>query len=145
HSLIITALSDISGSRNSLLSKVVLPLPRKPVITETGSRLADLSGSNRFMARLRKVSFEKEPSTRDHVVHLAAELGRANMGEAEMNRDMGPPRGDRRDFLKTAGLGAAGMVAGTVNHGSWSTPAQAQTMQAPRLSEQKWWPSKWGE
>jgi len=28
------------------LSKVVLPLPRKPVITETGSRAADLSGSN---------------------------------------------------------------------------------------------------
>src|SRR5277367_1950293 len=31
-----TALSDMSGSRRSLLSKVVLPLPRKPVISTGG-------------------------------------------------------------------------------------------------------------
>jgi hypothetical protein len=38
----ITALSDISGYRNRRFSSVVLPLPRKPVITETGIRVADL-------------------------------------------------------------------------------------------------------
>jgi hypothetical protein len=32
-----------------LLSKVVLPLPRNPVITETGKRDADLSVSNNPM------------------------------------------------------------------------------------------------
>ncbi|HVH78640.1 MAG TPA: cyclase family protein [Stellaceae bacterium] len=63
-----------------------------------------------------------------------------------MNRDVGgPPRSDRRDFLKTAGLSAAAF-AGGATHGSWSvvSTAQAQTTQAPRMSEQKWWPSKWG-
>jgi hypothetical protein len=64
-----------------------------------------------------------------------------------MNRDpAGPPRSDRRDFLKTAGLSAAGAFAGGATHGSWTvvSTAQAQTVQAPKLSEQKWWPSKWG-
>jgi len=62
-----------------------------------------------------------------------------------MNRDSGP-RSDRRDFLKTAGLSVAGL-AGGATHGSWSvvSTAQAQTAQVPRLAEQKWWPSKWGE
>jgi kynurenine formamidase len=61
-----------------------------------------------------------------------------------MNRDNGLTAG-RRDFLKTAGFGVAGF-AGGVTHGSWSvvSEAQAQTVQAPRLAEQKWWPSKWG-
>jgi hypothetical protein len=43
----ITALSAIPGRRSSQFSKVVLPLPRKPMIADTGSRLADLSGSKR--------------------------------------------------------------------------------------------------
>jgi hypothetical protein len=62
-----------------------------------------------------------------------------------MNRDIGP-KSDRRDFLKSAGLGVAGAFAGGANHGSWSvtSAAAAQTVQAPRLSDQKWWPSKWG-
>ena len=63
-----------------------------------------------------------------------------------MNRDNGLPKSDRRDFLKSAGLGIAGF-AGGATHGSWSittTAAAAETPQAPRLSEQKWWPSKWG-
>jgi hypothetical protein len=61
-----------------------------------------------------------------------------------MNRDIGP-KSDRRDFLKSAGLGVAGAFAGGATHGSWSltSAAAAQTAQ-PRLSEQKWWPSKWG-
>jgi hypothetical protein len=52
-----------------------------------------------------------------------------------MNRDSGP-RADRRDFLKTAGLGVAGF-AGGITHGSWSvvSTAQAQTAQAPRLAD----------
>src|SRR5271168_298119 len=66
-----TALSDISGSRRSLLSKVVLPLPRKPVITETGRRLADLSSSNTLMTRYlhRKIVVETNLNTRDDVAH----------------------------------------------------------------------------
>src|SRR5271166_2472529 len=58
-----------------------------------------------------------------------------------MNRNMGPPQGDRRNFLKTAGLGAAGVFAGGIDHGSW-TAAAAEAM--PRLTDHKWWPSKWG-
>ena len=63
-----------------------------------------------------------------------------------MNRDSGPPKADRRGFLKSAGLGVAGALAGGATHGSWSitSTAAAQTVQAPRMSEQKWWPSKWG-
>jgi hypothetical protein len=49
HSLMITALSDMPGWRSSRFNSVVLPLPRKPVISETGSRLADLSDSKRLM------------------------------------------------------------------------------------------------
>jgi kynurenine formamidase len=57
------------------------------------------------------------------------------------------PSGDRRQFLKTAGvLGAAGVAGAT--HGKFGlapvTPAQAQQAAAPRLSERPWWPSKWG-
>jgi TAT (twin-arginine translocation) pathway signal sequence len=59
------------------------------------------------------------------------------------------PSGDRRQFLKTAGvIGAAGAVAGAT-HGKFGlapvTPAQAQAQPAgARLSERPWWPSKWG-
>ena len=59
---------------------------------------------------------------------------------------------DRRAFLKTAGaVGAAGAtlaapLAGPM-HGKYSlapiSAAQAQPA-LPKLSEQKWWPSKWG-
>src|ERR1700723_435813 len=49
NSLMMTALSPMPACRNSLLSKVVLPLPRNPVITETGRRDADLSVSNNPM------------------------------------------------------------------------------------------------
>ena len=56
------------------------------------------------------------------------------------------PREDRRAFLKTAGLGAVGAVAGAA-HGKFAlapiSPAQAQVA-ASALSQQKWWPSKWG-
>ncbi len=51
----------------------------------------------------------------------------------------------RRDFLKTAA--AAGAIAGAA-HGKFGLApigtAQAQTAGLPKLSEQKWWPSKWG-
>ena len=54
---------------------------------------------------------------------------------------------DRRNFLKTAGaIGAAGALAGPA-HGKYSlapiSTAQAQPA-APKLSTEKWWPSKWG-
>jgi kynurenine formamidase len=56
------------------------------------------------------------------------------------------PREDRRGFLKTAGLGAVGAVAGAA-HGKFAlapiSPAQAQVA-ATAASAQKWWPSKWG-
>src|SRR5687768_14140538 len=59
-----------------------------------------------------------------------------------------PATADRRTFLKTAGLaGAAGALAGAA-HGKFGlapiAPAQAQTSAAPKLSAEKWWPSKWG-
>jgi kynurenine formamidase len=58
------------------------------------------------------------------------------------------PSGDRRQFLKTAGVIGAGAVAGAA-HGKFGlapvTPAQAQQAGgAPALSERPWWPSKWG-
>lgn len=61
-----------------------------------------------------------------------------------MNRDQGPPKEDRRSFLKTAGLGAAGMLAGGVNHGSWTLAAAETEGAMPLLTDKKWWPSKWG-
>ncbi len=52
---------------------------------------------------------------------------------------------DRRGFLKAAGLGALGAVAGAT-HGKFGlapiTPAQAQG--AAPAAQDKWWPSKWG-
>jgi kynurenine formamidase len=52
---------------------------------------------------------------------------------------------ERRGFLKAAGL--AGAVAGA-GYGKFSlapiTPAAAEVMSPPKLSNQKWWPSKWG-
>jgi hypothetical protein len=61
--------------------------------------------------------------------------------------DQSPASPDRRAFLKTAGaVGAAGALAGPV-HGKYAlapiSTAQAQPA-TPKLSAEKWWPSKWG-
>ena len=61
-----------------------------------------------------------------------------------MIRDTNPLGGDRRGFLKTAGLGAAGLLSGGVAETALVTPAAAETAPPPRMSEQQWWPSKWG-
>ena len=63
--------------------------------------------------------------------------------------DTGPSSTDRRGFLKAAGLASAGAVAiAGPSHGKFGlapiTPAEADTTSLPKLSEQKWWPSKWG-
>jgi kynurenine formamidase len=51
---------------------------------------------------------------------------------------------DRRGFLKGAGLGAvAGVGYGKFAHATIS-PALAEPAMAPKLSTEKWWPSKWG-
>jgi len=55
---------------------------------------------------------------------------------------------DRRGFLKGAGLGAGlGAVAGA-NYGKFGlapiSPAAADPIAPPKLSSEKWWPSKWG-
>src|SRR5258707_6334800 len=60
----------------------------------------------------------------------------------------GPPAADSRTFLKTAGIaGAAGAVLAGAAHGKFGlapiASAQAQPA-APKLSTDKWWPSKWG-
>jgi hypothetical protein len=52
YSLMTTALSLMASWRSTRLSSVVLPLPRKPVINDTGSRSADLSFSNRLIGAL---------------------------------------------------------------------------------------------
>ena len=60
-----------------------------------------------------------------------------------------PVSADRRGFFKTAAVGAAGALAGAA-HGKFGlspiSPAQEQTaaVAPPKLSAQKWWPSKWG-
>ena len=60
-----------------------------------------------------------------------------------------PASADRRGFFKTAAVGAAGALAGAA-HGKFGlspiSTAQAQTaaVAPPKLSTQKWWPSKWG-
>lgn len=56
---------------------------------------------------------------------------------------------DRRGFLKAAGVaGASAVAVAGAAHGKFGlapiTPAQADTLSPPKLSEQKWWPSKWG-
>ena len=55
---------------------------------------------------------------------------------------------DRRAFLRTAGVSGATALAGAA-YGKFAlapvTPAQAAgSASPPKLSEQKWWPSKWG-
>src|SRR5215472_13147188 len=54
------------------------------------------------------------------------------------------PPADRRAFLKGAGLGA---VAGA-SYGKFAlapiTPAAADPIAPPKMSADKWWPSKWG-
>jgi len=54
---------------------------------------------------------------------------------------------DRRTFLKAAGAVGAGSALAGAAHGKYSlapiAAAQAQPAM-PKLSTQKWWPSKWG-
>ena len=52
---------------------------------------------------------------------------------------------DRRGFLKAAGLAGVGAVAGA-EHGKFSLSpiSSASAATPPKLSEEKWWPSKWG-
>ncbi len=66
-----------------------------------------------------------------------------NQPSANPSSEKSPPA-DRRAFLKGAGLGA---VAGA-SYGKFAmapiTPAAADPIAAPKLSNEKWWPSKWG-
>jgi kynurenine formamidase len=60
-----------------------------------------------------------------------------------------PKSSDRREFLKAASaVGAVGAAVAGAVHGKFSlapiAAAQAQTVQPPKLSSEKWWPSKWG-
>src|SRR5687768_9759633 len=57
YSLMMTALSRMASWRSRRLSSVVLPLPRNPVINETGRRSADLSCSKRLIGALIPVAF----------------------------------------------------------------------------------------
>src|SRR5687768_1511129 len=121
-----TALSDMPGWRNSLLRSVVFPLPRNPVMSETGSRSADLSRSNRLM---------RAPRNRSSAHPLDADLNISNSIRVRLQRRPAvasgggnamtknttdardeAPSADRRQFLKTASaLGAAGAVAGAAH------------------------------
>src|SRR5882757_4446627 len=61
----------------------------------------------------------------------------------------GSPSADRRTFLKTAGIaGAAGAVLAGAAHGKFGlapiASAQAQPAAPPKLTQDKWWPSRWG-
>src|SRR3984893_19351195 len=63
--------------------------------------------------------------------------------------DTGSASTDRRGFLKAAGVaGASAVAVAGATHGKYGlaqvTPAQSDGMSPPKLSEQKWWPSKWG-
>src|SRR5271156_2252684 len=63
--------------------------------------------------------------------------------------DTGSASTDRRGFLKAAGVaGASAVAVAGASHGKFGlapiTSAQADTSSLPKLSEQKWWPSKWG-
>jgi kynurenine formamidase len=63
--------------------------------------------------------------------------------------DTGSASTDRRGFLKAAGVaGASAVAVAGATHGKFGlapiTPAQADGISPPKLSEQKWWPSKWG-
>jgi kynurenine formamidase len=63
--------------------------------------------------------------------------------------DTGSASTDRRNFLKAAGAAGAGAAAvAGATHGKFAlapiTAAQADTTSMPKLSDQKWWPSKWG-
>ena len=59
--------------------------------------------------------------------------------------DVEPASADRRGFLKAAGLAGAVAGAGVGKFGlAPITSAAAETSSTPKLSDQKWWPSKWG-
>ena len=68
----------------------------------------------------------------------------------EPMNDAGSAPTDRRGFLKAAGVaGASAVAVAGANHGKFGlapvTPAQADTVSLPKLSAEKWWPSKWGD
>src|ERR1700721_264584 len=70
-------------------------------------------------------------------------------GKDNTKDDTGSASTDRRNFLKAAGAAGAGAVAvAGATHGKFAlapiTAAQADTTSMPKLSDQKWWPSKWG-
>jgi len=67
----------------------------------------------------------------------------------EPTDEAGSASTDRRRFLKAAGVaGASAVAVAGATHGKFGlapiTPAQADTTSLPKLSEKKWWPSKWG-
>jgi kynurenine formamidase len=68
----------------------------------------------------------------------------ANTPSAKTPSSETSPPADRREFLKGAGLGA---VAGA-SFGKFAmapiTEAHADPIAPPKLSNEKWWPSKWG-
>jgi kynurenine formamidase len=72
-----------------------------------------------------------------------------NPNNNESTDNTGSASTDRRGFLKAAGVaGASAVAVAGASHGKFGlapiTPAQADTMSPPKLSEKKWWPSKWG-
>jgi hypothetical protein len=68
----------------------------------------------------------------------AGEHTRGGAGMTGMIRDGNPQSGERRGFLKTAGLGAAGLLSGRAAQNALSmTPAAAETVAPARMSEQQ--------
>ena len=80
---------------------------------------------------------------------IAIKKGKNGMNRTTVPPQDGPEAPERRGFFKTAAVGAAGALAGAA-HGKFGlspiSTAQAQTaaVAPPKLSAQKWWPSKWG-
>src|SRR5262245_1063029 len=111
-----TALSFIASCCSTRLSSVVLPLPRKPVISETGSRSADLSPSNRLIGIL-PVLFLSLDNSLPEVEHigkcfLSPDAPGRNWEDAMHNEiksddQDGGMETDRRSLLRTAGLAGA--------------------------------------
>src|SRR4029434_7547756 len=101
YSLIMTALSRIASWRSTRLSSVVLPLPRKPVINDTGSRWADLSFSNRLIGALTSIvlflSLDSSLAEEEHAENncLSPESGH-NLGGRDERRSQ-RRRAERRD------------------------------------------------
>ena len=69
----------------------------------------------------------------------------ADSNDSGHSADVEPESADRRGFLKAAGLASAVAGAGVGKFGlAPITSAAAETSATPKLSDQKWWPSKWG-